>query len=270
MLDTILAQTRAESALRRQWMPLDAAWRAVQIGHPPTSGHSFFASLLESGFGLIAERKGRSPSRGFIADPIALNHAVGCYENHHLVRAISVLTQYSHFGGDLNDVAFVRKHSKKPILRKDFIFDDYEVIMSRALGADAILLMASVVTDPAQFQDLHDLAISLGMDVLCEVRDEDEIARLPVGVRICGINSRDFLALGEQREAIDSNVFRLVQALPQGCVKVAESGITPATVPQIAAMGFHAALVGTALLTHGSPKAALDAFETGLMATTLG
>ena len=231
----------------------------------PTRG--FAASLRSREFSVIAEVKRSSPSMGAI-NASALDFAHGVYNDHPVVAAISVLTQGSHFSGSPSDLESVRKltegRSPKPILRKDFIFSEYEVLYSRWIGADAILLMVNVVPDKGMFRRLHDLALSVGLDVLCEIHEGPEIDVIPPSVAVCGINSRRFKGASLARDGAASGsrgrdtttdlatfdlLPELTRRLPAGCIKVAESGIDADNIGAILRRHpFHAALIGTSLL----------------------
>jgi indole-3-glycerol phosphate synthase len=262
--DTILAATRAESDERQRQHPLPELQREIaQMG--ATCG--FARALRSQAFSVIAEIKRRSPSMGEI-NPAALETAHGIYREHPLVSAISILTQNAHFGGSPEDLRMVRELTlsrPKPLLRKDFIFSAYEIYYSRWIGADAILLMANVVRDPREFKALHDLALSLGLDVLCEVHEAEEIRVLPDTVQICGINSRRFKGVDQKQLAgkaqgtvgagpshdtqTDLNTFALFSELPANAIKIAESGISSENVRSVLARyPFNAALIGTSLL----------------------
>jgi indole-3-glycerol phosphate synthase len=181
------------------------------------------------------------------------------------VRAVSVLTNTSDFGMGIEDLSRIKAIVSKPILRKDFIFEPYQVYEARAFGADAVLLMANVL-DRAGLKRLFGVATDLKMDVLFEAHTREEIESIPSGARIYGINSRKFkastrwtftkafvaLGLGGSAKApdlsVDLETFSLIQHLPKDSIKIAESGLKPSKLPEIAAMGFDAVLVGTALL----------------------
>jgi indole-3-glycerol phosphate synthase len=272
-LDMILEATRRESADRQNRHPLDFVARKVEkMG--PTRG--FARALRRQPFSVIAEIKRKSPSMGEIAER-DVPKAIETYHAHPFVSAISVLTQNSDFGGTPEHLTKVRGLTQvrpKPILRKDFIFSPYEVYYSRWIGADAILLMANVMEGKKQFKELHDLATSIGLDVLCEIHDEAEIDLLPDTVKICGINSRRFkdvdqtpsmgvrlnnalgLAPSKSHDTrTDLKVFDLLEKLEQklsgDCIKIAESGLSSLTIGDILKRHrFNAALVGTSLLKN--------------------
>jgi indole-3-glycerol phosphate synthase len=282
-LEDILDACRGESALRQKERPLAVIRREVaKLG--PARG--FAAGLRAREFSVIAEVKRSSPSMGAINES-ALELAHGVYAEHPVVAAISVLTQGSHFSGSPADLAAVRRSTEggkpKPILRKDFIFSEYEVYYSRWIGADAILLMVNVVPDKEAFRRLHDLALSIGLDVLCEIHEESEIGVIPPTVSVCGINSRRFkgeqlrtdgaAAPGGRDTTTDLSTFgllpELTRRLPAGCIKVAESGIDADNVGEILRRHpFRAALIGTSLLKAGGSRvgAMLDKIQADALA----
>ncbi|MEX1010335.1 MAG: indole-3-glycerol phosphate synthase TrpC [Chthoniobacterales bacterium] len=251
ILDRILPDVRRELDAARTAMPLDELkHRAAEVSPP----RDFAGALTASGFGLIAEIKRRSPSMGDMrTENVAA--AAGAYERCPVVRAVSVLTNQTHFGMGMDDLREVVAASTKPVLRKDFILDPYQVYAARAAGADAVLLMANVLS-AGQLRDLHGLVLELGMEALFEVHEFSEVEALPASARVVGINSRKFksrtgfVAAGESAEqdfTLDFTAFELAESLPAGCLRVAESGVTPQTVAPLA-RHFDAALVGTSLL----------------------
>lgn len=278
-LDDILDAARQESEERQRTVPLAVLKR--EVGKKGVT-RGFARALRQRRFGVIAEIKYKSPSMGSISR-LAIEHAASVYHSHPLVAAISVLTQTAYFGGTMKHLADVRQKTQcrpKPILRKDFISEEYEVYFSRWIGADAILLMANVVTDRAKFKALHDLALDIGLDVLCEIHDEAEIDLLPDTAQICGINSRRFKGVNQKktlglrvRELLvgdasrdtqtDLAAFNLFNRLPSQCLKVAESGISIENIGSVLGEHpFNAALVGTSLLRAGHDmKAHLDRIQ---------
>lgn len=221
-----------------------------------------FKGALGKEFGVIAEIKERSPSHGAMRKE-NVQEAAAAYEQSGIVRAISVLTNNSHFGMSMERLREVKSRGSKPVLRKDFIFDDYQVYEARAFGADAILLMANLL-EPEEMKRLHALAKELKMDALFECHTKEQIAQLPPGAEIYGINSRTFASgtarygvsallgkLGSSKDlTVDLERFELGRYVPPGAIKVAESGVTVKTIRQVRDdFGYHAALVGTSLLT---------------------
>jgi len=270
ILDRILPDVRRELDEARAAVPLDEIRRRAADARPP---RDFARALTAEGFGLIAEWKHRSPSMGEMRAKNVLA-APAAYEKSPVVRALSVLTNRTHFGGTIDDLARLAAASTKPVLRKDFILDPYQIYAARAAGADAVLLMANVLSAD-RMAELHELVLELGMESLFEVHEEAEIDSLPAGARVVGINSRKFksregfVAAGQSSDAdftLDFSAFELAQNLPAGCIRVAESGVTPATVAPLA-RHFDAALVGTSLLRDPrGVEAALDEFSAALAA----
>lgn len=250
ILDTILADVRSEVAEAKSRVPL-AEIQARLADAPPTRD---FAAALSKGFGLIAEIKERSPSVGPMRAENVIE-APAAYSESPLVKAVSVLTNRTHFGMDIHRLSEIRNQIPNPVLRKDFFIEEYQVLEARAFGADAILLMANVL-DASSMRRLHELALSLGMEALFEVHTPEEIETLPPAARIVGINSRKFkthtgfVKTGESSAtdfSLDMEAFGLVNQLPASAIRVAESGISPENLASVATR-FQAALVGTSLL----------------------
>ena len=269
-LDRILADVREEVSAAR--LRLSEADLRGMIGDAPPVRSLPLA--LGADFGLIAEIKACSPSVGAMrAENVA--EAPIAYEESPVVRALSVLTNERHFGGSPEFLRTVRHHVSKPVLRKDFIISEYQIREARAFGADAILLMASVLDAP-RLKGFHELVLELSMEALFEVHDEAEIAALPKSARIVGINSRKFKApvesagfvgaagSSEKDFSINLEAFDLVEKLPEGTLRIAESGLDAGNMSTVRDH-FHAALVGTSLLRD--PKGiryGLAAFEEAL------
>jgi len=279
ILDEILVDVRREVADAKARRPL-AELRHRQADAPPIRP---FAGALRRGFGLIAEIKERSPSQG----PMRAENVGGApaaYEASPIVRGLSVLTNASHFGMGVERMQAAKLGGTKPVLRKDFIFDDYQVYEARAFGADAILLMANLL-GAGELKHLFELARSLELDVLFECHDEAQIRALPAGAVIYGINSRSFSVRGEAYAAAraqratggkdlttDLSRFEaLARHLPAGAIKVAESGVYPENAAHLReALGYQAILVGTSLLTSPAGiRAGLAQFERALAQSPL-
>jgi len=212
-------------------------------------------AVLSAGDGVkvIAEVKRSSPSRGalaMIADPagLAADYAAGG------ASVISVLTEQRRFGGSLEDLAAVRAAVDIPVLRKDFMVCPYQLWEARAYGADVILLIVAAL-DQETLVDLRECAESLGMTALVEVHDQAETERaVDAGARVIGVNARDLKTL-----EVDRGTFaRLASHIPDGVVKVAESGVRgPQDVLDYALAGAGAVLVGESLVTGGCPREAV-------------
>jgi indole-3-glycerol phosphate synthase len=266
-LDQILGDVAHELSSTKARRPIaDIRARLVDADTPRD-----FHAALASSFGLIAEIKERSPSVGpMLAKNVA--DAPYAYEESPIVRAVSVLTNAHHFGMEIERLSAIRAIVTKPVLRKDFIVDEYQVREARAFGADAILLMANVL-DAARLAGFHDLARELGMETLFEVHTGEEIALLPAGARVVGINSRKFKSTAgfvgatessEQDFTLAFDAFDLADQLPASALHVAESGISPDNLA-LARDRFDAALVGTSLLRDpAGVRACLANFESAL------
>ena len=278
LIEVIVADTTAVLEHTRTVRPLRELKRRL-LDAPPV--RSLRAAL--STFGLITEIKERSPSVGAMS-LVNVREAPRAYEESPAVVAISVLTQGTFFGGSIERLSEIRRASAKPILRKDFIFDEYQVYEARAFGADAILLMPSLPVfekNPARIELLFDLATSLGLECLCEIGmttgnelPRDVAARVPRRAILWGANSRQFTS---SKLRFRQRVGRLLgwdlmidirrhaalrELIPEGKIAIAESGIhTQRDLEAVAAMGFSGALIGTALLRGPrSVRSMLDAF----------
>jgi len=268
ILDRILPDVRRELDEARAALPLEELQCRARDARPP---RDFAGALTAHGFGLIAEWKHRSPSMGEMRAKNVLE-APSAYEASPVVTAVSVLTNKTHFGGSIDELARIAAASTKPVLRKDFILDPYQIYAARAAGADAVLLMANILS-AERMAELHGLVLELGMESLFEVHEGEEIDSLPATARVVGINSRKFksregfVAHGQSSDedfTLDFSAFELAQNLPAGCIRVAESGVTPATVAPLA-RHFDSALVGTSLLRDPrGVEAALGEFAAAL------
>ena len=255
-LAKILAHKRQEIARRREESPL-AQLRCLAEEAPPVRG---FAASLEryaaAGHpAVIAEIKRASPSGGtlrqdFVPAEIARQYAEAG------AACLSVLTDSNFFHGAGEHLTAARAACELPVLRKDFLLDEYQVYESRALGADCVLLIVAAHPDRALLRDLAELALSLGMDVLPEVHEEAELeSALALNTNLLGINNRNLRTLETSLETSR----RLLSRLPPGCLAVVESGISrPQQVAELRAQGAACFLVGEALMRAPSPGAALQ------------
>jgi indole-3-glycerol phosphate synthase len=245
VLAEIVADTRVRVARRAQDVPLPAL---VEAGEQRLAGpdaiRDFYGALDAPGISVIAEHKRSSPSAGVIRADLELPDVVAAYERAG-AAALSVLTEESRFGGALADLAIARAASSLPILRKDFIVDEYQVHESLAAGADAILLIVAAL-DTGTLIRLHSLATQLGLATLLEVHDAIELdAAHEIGATIVGINNRDLTTLAVDVE----RTFELLPAVPDGALVVAESGFRErAELERLAAAGVDAVLIGEALM----------------------
>jgi indole-3-glycerol phosphate synthase len=214
----------------------------------------FAGALISRQPAVIAEIKRASPSKGILAqefDPPVLARA---YEQGG-AAALSVLTDEKHFQGNLSHLESARSAVRIPVLRKDFTIDPYHVHQAAAHGADAILLIAAILSE-REMRDFRELAERYRMAALVEVHDEEELKpAVASGARILGVNNRDLRTF-----RVDLGVsFRLADKIPGGVIKVAESGINTADdVRQLHAAGYNSFLVGEHLMKSGDPARALQ------------
>jgi indole-3-glycerol phosphate synthase len=250
ILDEIVAHKRQEVAASRQAVPLEVVRRRA-LAAP--RARDFAAAVTGPPVRIIAEVKRASPSAGAIrpdADPAST--AVRYQEAG--AAAVSVLTDRRYFAGSPEDLRAVRAAVTLPVLRKDFIVEAYQVYEARALGADAVLLIAGTVA-PGDLAALGGLARELGMTALFEVHTEAHVdVALAAGARVIGINNRDLRTL-----RVDLDTTRRVRPrIPAGVVVISESGVeTPDDVRRVCAAGVDAILVGTALMVHRDPSGRL-------------
>jgi indole-3-glycerol phosphate synthase len=249
-LETVVERTRAEVAARRREVP--AAALEARLG-PARRGRPFSEALIAEGISLIAEMKRSSPSRGPIRPGASVSDVVEAYQRAG-ARAVSVLTEPNWFGGSLDDLVEARAACELPLLRKDFVVDEYQLLEARVSGADAALLIVAAL-DPERLEQLMAAAADLGLDTLVEVHDEEEVeAAVESGAELIGINNRDLHSLEVDLET----TFRLLADVPAGTVVVAESGITQAEdVERLERAGVDAILVGEALMRADDPVRAV-------------
>jgi indole-3-glycerol phosphate synthase len=248
VLDSIIEGVREDLAARRK--PLAQLQEAMDTAAPVRDPLN---TLLSNKLSVIAEVKRSSPSKGAlatIADPASLAEQ---YENAG-ASVISVLTERRRFGGSLADLDAVRLRVNIPVLRKDFMVDEYQFFEARAHGADVVLLIVAALSK-SQLIDFHQLSEGLGMRALIEVHTHDELERaLEISPRIVGVNSRNLKTLD-----VDASAFaELLPLIPTDVVRVAESGIsTRAEVEFAQGNGATAILVGEALVKSSNPELAM-------------
>ncbi len=254
VLDDIVAGVREDLAERATVHPETELIGAIQTLPTPQDPMPAFRS---PGLSVIAEVKRRSPSKGELADipdPAALASAYAAGG----ADAISVLTERRRFGGSLEDLHAVRAAVATPLLRKDFVVTPYQLLEARAAGADLVLLIVAAL-EGSLLAELYAEARALGLSVLTEVHDEDEVGRaLDIGAELVGVNARNLKTL-----EVDPSTFgRLVKLLPDGVVAVAESGISGREdAARFAGEGADVVLVGEALVRDGDPRAAVAAMK---------
>jgi indole-3-glycerol phosphate synthase len=251
-LDQIVAATRVRVAETKRVASLRELEHQAEH-HVPRGFRRTLRSRSEHGVAVIAELKKASPSRGLIRaefHPPELARdleAAGA-------AALSVLTDEEFFQGSLENLKLASSVTKLPCLRKDFIVDEFQLLEARANSADAVLLIVAVLSD-TELTALASKAGTLGLDVLCEVHNAEELKRaLDAGCDLIGVNSRDLRTFQVDLEI----AFRLAESFPENVVRVAESGIhSIADIARLRAAGYHAFLVGESLMKAEFPGKAL-------------
>ena len=253
-LDQIVATVRQRVEESKQLLPLrELAERVDGLDRPLRGFRKALLAASEQGIAVIAELKKASPSRGVLRG----SYPVGILANQYLqggAAALSVLTEEKYFQGSLQHLVEASAATDLPCLRKDFTVDEYQLYEARLYCADAVLLIAAVLPDPL-YGTLYQKACELGLDVVCEAHNEEELARtVAIGADIIGVNSRDLKTF-----AIDLQTHvKLAPHLPTSALKVAESGITCGRdVRGLRGLGYQAFLVGESLMKTDDPGAAL-------------
>jgi indole-3-glycerol phosphate synthase len=250
VLDRILEARRAAVEHRKKVLPETALKYGVKAATPL---RDFAAALSRDTVNVIAELKPASPSRGVLRDPFDAASLAHSLESAG-AAALSVLTEEEFFGGSLTNLRQARKSVAVPVLRKDFIFDPWQVWETRANDADSFLLIAAALAD-TQLQELIALGRELGMEPLVEIHTPAELDRaLAAGGRIVGVNNRDLKTLSVHPEAS----FELIRLIPDNCIAVSESGLrTSDDLNRLRDAGFDAFLIGEHLMLAPDPAGAL-------------
>jgi indole-3-glycerol phosphate synthase len=256
ILDKIIAQKRLEVAERKELYPVRLLEKSLYFDSTPVSMRKYIQRPDLSG--IIAEFKRKSPSKGIIHAHAPVERTTIGYMQAG-ASALSVLTDKPFFGGSNEDLTLARRFNFCPIIRKDFTIDEYQVLEAKSIGADAILLIAAVLT-ATESKTLAALAHSLGMEVLLEVHDEAELqANLEVGADMIGVNNRNLKTFEVSIEISK----RLAPLIPASVVKISESGISsPETIRILREVGYEGFLMGESFMKHSRPeKAALEFIE---------
>src|SRR6267143_960235 len=250
VLDRILESRRAEVEHRKKVLPETALKYGVKAASPV---RDFSAALSRDGLNVLAELKPASPSHGVLREPFHPPALATALESAG-AAALSVLPESEFFRGSLKNLRDARKSANLPVLRKDFIFDPWQVWETRANDSDSLLLMVAVLQD-AQLRDLIALTREVGMEPLVEVHTADELDRaLSAGSRIIGVNNRDLKTLEVRVETS----FELIARIPDHCIAISESGLrSHDDLRKLREAGFDAFLIGEHLMLAPDPAAAL-------------
>jgi indole-3-glycerol phosphate synthase len=248
ILDEIVARKKNEVERVRQSISLEKLVKSPNFKHTPISLKK--ALSAENSSGIIAEFKRQSPSKGIINDQVDITKVTHGYLSAN-VAAQSILTDLHFFGGDVLDLIKARDVNKeKPILRKDFIVDAFQIIESKAIGADVILLIASILNEK-ELLVFSKLAEDLGLEVLYEVHTEQELDKIGLlDGKIIGVNNRDLKTFKVNLE----HSIELASKIPATCIKVSESGISdPLIVSGLKEYGFKGFLIGEHFMNSEDP-----------------
>ena len=258
ILDKIIAHKQIEVANAKEKIPVDELMRSEFFNRPTFSLKQFL--LDETKTGIIAEFKRRSPSKGIINDTADVAEVTAGYTLHG-ASCLSVLTDEHFFGGAASDLKKTRVNNI-PILRKDFMIDEYQVIEAKAMGADVILLIAACLT-PARVKELASFAKHLQMEVLLEIHTEEELQHICAETEIVGVNNRDLKTF-----TVDiSRSVELSKKIPADKIKIAESGISDVeTICILRRAGFKGFLIGENFMKQPDPTIAFASFVQQLKA----
>ncbi len=248
ILDEIIAHKHKEVAEKKSFFPTKLLEQSLYFESKTISLKKYI--LREDKSGIIAEIKRKSPSKGVINAHVDVERtSIGYMQAG--ASALSVLTDENYFGGKNEDLTKARKYNFCPILRKDFIVDEYQIIEAKSIGADAILLIAAALS-PEQIKSLGAKAKSLGLEVLLEVHNEDELnTTINENVDLVGVNNRDLKTFNVD---IQTSI-GLAPKIANDFVKVSESGISdPQTIAELKRHGFNGFLIGERFMASGRPE----------------
>lgn len=252
ILNEIIAHKRIEIEQQKAAINTELL---INICNEPMPRISMRTSLAASPYGIIAEFKRRSPSKGWIKENAKAEIIPPAYETAG-ASALSILTDEKFFGGNLKDIRTARPKVRIPILRKDFIIDEYQLYQARAVKANAVLLIAAAL-QKEQCRALAAKAHELGLEVLLEIHSEQELEYIEENIDMVGVNNRN---LGTFHTDVE-NSFRIAEKLPKEMLLVSESGIsTPQTIKLLRAAGFRGFLIGEHFMKEIQPENTLKTF----------
>ena len=253
ILDKIIENKRRELNLLIQATPVRDLENSILFKRQIISLSEFL--LDKSKTGIIAEFKRKSPSKGIINSLSAIEEVTAGYFREG-ASGVSVLTDTQFFGGSNVDLLRARNKSIFPILRKDFIIDEYQVIESKSIGADAILLIAAALGNQ-EILNLSRLARSLGLEVLLEIHEPDELEKVNQYINIIGVNNRNLKTFEVNTDISE----KLEEKIPDGYIKISESGISsPQVINKLRACGYNGFLIGEKFMGTPDPVKAFSEF----------
>lgn len=252
ILQTIFLSKKAEVEYRKSVYPVKLLQQSIYFDAPTVSLKEHL--LHPAKIGIIAEFKRRSPAKGVI-NPYAAVERTSVGYRHAGASALSVLTDETFFGGKNEDLTLARQFNYCPVLRKDFVVDEYQIMEARAIGADAVLLIAAMHT-AEKIKALSLFARSLNLEVVLEIHEKEELNHIHPTIDVIGINNRNLKTFKTDiRHSLS-----LLSALPQGFVRISESGInSPDTAASLLNAGFDGLLIGEHFMQNNRPgKACAD------------
>ena len=253
ILERIVADKKKEVEQKRVMLPFHVLEKYPHYEYETVSLHEVLAKGASTG--IITEFKRRSPSKGVINDTVEIVDVVKAYELHG-AAGVSVLTDEKYFGGFSDDLMVARAAVTCPILRKEFIIDEYQIVEAKAIGADVILLIAACLT-PAAVKRLSAFAMSLGLEVLLELHDAEELGHICNDTSMVGINNRNLKTF----EVDIERSLKMAALIPDEKIKVAESGInSPANIKLFRDHGFSGFLIGENFMKDPDPGEAFRIF----------
>jgi indole-3-glycerol phosphate synthase len=257
ILDKITVDKIKEVALRKSLIPIAQLEQSVLFERNTVS----LAKAIKNGSGIIAEHKRRSPSKSVINHSLSVQDVARGYENAG-ASGMSVLTDGKYFGGSLDDLILARASTNFPLLRKEFIVDEYQILEAKAFGADAILLIAATLSRK-QLQEFSSFAKSLDLDVLCESHNEEELHKsIMPSVDMLGINNRNLKTFEVSLETSKE----LIKQIPNEFVKISESGISSIeAIKELEPHGFEGFLIGENFMKTENPGESAKEFIKSLI-----
>ncbi|GAB0157437.1 indole-3-glycerol phosphate synthase TrpC [Chryseobacterium sp. Alg-005] len=251
ILDKIVERKKEEIKVSRSKTSVEELKNSRFFGRRPLS----LKESIKNRSGIIAEFKRQSPSKGIINDQVSPLEVITAYEKFG-ASGISILTDKDFFGGSFDDVLKVREHINTPILRKDFMIDEYQFYEAKSIGADVVLLIASCLS-PAQVEEFTDLSHELGLEVLLEIHTEEELKHCNTKIDLVGINNRN---LNDFKVDLQHSV-QLKNQLPENILSIAESGIyNIEDFRYLKEQGFDGFLMGEYFMRNESPGVSFSHF----------
>lgn len=253
ILDEIIAYKKKEVESCKELFSLETLKKNPLFSRETYSLKNSILDPLKTG--IIAEFKRKSPSKGIINDKVFIDDVTQGYAASG-ASGLSVLTDFNFFGGSIDDLMIARQINQIPILRKEFILDEYQVYEAKAYGADAILLIAAMLSAD-EIEKLFHVARELNLEVLVEIHDEEELEKVRANADLVGINNRNLKTFEVNLE----HSIQLAKKLPKNMPKIAESGISsPETIARLKKKGFDGFLIGENFMKTSNPGQAFNEF----------